>query len=137
MQGFFATILFALTAPRFRAHAAFAALAGSPSGGRPARLPGARPTLRVGVASVSHVAQSPRRAPVTPSIAFEPIADDEIALFTPAPAEPHGVRVVPYRPGTAWPEARRVHPRIYDPFRAFPQRATLLGQIMHTDDRRE
>jgi hypothetical protein len=136
MQGIFTTILSALTAPRFRAHAALAAFAGASTDARSARTSALRPALRVGVMGAHHVGQSARRAPFAPTLPFEPIADDEIALFAPTPAEPYGVRVVPYRPGAAWPEGRRVHPRVYDPFRAFPQRATLLAQIMHTDDRR-
>jgi hypothetical protein len=54
----------------------------------------------------------------------------------PAPADPSGVRVVPYRPTAAWPEGRRLHPRVYDPFRAFPLRARfLLGLIDGRDPR--
>ena len=135
MQGF-RSILSALTAPRIRAHPALAALAGATAGGRSPGAPSTRETLRIGVTGVRHVARTAPPAPVAPTNAVEPIADEEIALFEPAPAEPHGVRVVPYRPTSTWPEERRVHPRVYDPFRAFPNRAALLAEIMHTDDGR-
>lgn len=54
-----------------------------------------------------------------------------------APSDPVGLRVLPYRPAATWPEHRLVHPRVYDPFRAFPRRAAHLVALIHPRDPRD
>lgn len=51
----------------------------------------------------------------------EPVAPGRLRL-----SDPRGVRVVPFRPTTRWP-LHRACARIYDPFRAFPDRGTHLA----------
>ncbi|MBA2667895.1 MAG: hypothetical protein H0U69_12780 [Trueperaceae bacterium] len=60
----------------------------------------------------------------------------ESVVLAPHRADPDGLRVVPYRPDPTWNTARRIHPRVYDPFRAFPKRAQHLGELMYGDERR-
>lgn len=89
----------------------------------------------------THVA--PRTA--RPAVVVEPAP--EVTAPAPLPAmpiepsvrvspahlvDPVGLRVVPFRPSTRWP-LRRAAPRIYDPFRGFPQRSLHLADLM--DDR--
>ena len=70
---------------------------------------------------------------------------DEAALpLAPRPArasaadhDPAYLRVVPFVPQAGIPTHRRVHPRIVDPFRAFPRRASDLLELMHPADPRD
>ena len=112
MQAFLSSIVSRLTAPRASSGA----------------------DLRYMSAAASHAATA--IAASAPAV-FEPITDDDLPLFGRAPAEPDGVRVVPYRPTTPWPAGRLVHPRVYDPFRAFPRRATFLAELIHPRDPRD
>jgi hypothetical protein len=75
-----------------------------------------------------------RVAHPSPSVASGPASTAPPALLT---LDPEGVRVVPYRPGEAWPEGKRLHPRVYDPFRNFPRRAIYLSQMMYPRDPRD
>jgi len=47
--------------------------------------------------------------------------------------DPAGVRVVPLRPASAWPE-RRAGQRLSNPFRAFPNRSFHLARMMFAQD---
>lgn len=50
--------------------------------------------------------------------------------------DPDYLRVVPYVPRAGIPGHRRAHPRIVNPFRAFPRRADDLLELMHPSVRR-
>jgi len=84
-----------------------------------------------GVGSVMPTSASPvappRRRPIRPDLPL--IADHEVVI-APGHADPRGLRVVPYRPDAAWPEGRRVHPRLRDPFRPFPGRSHALRALI-------
>jgi hypothetical protein len=113
MQGFFSAIVSRLSSPRTSAGA----------------------DLHVLVAGASQV--TPGSAASASAAVVDPITEDDLPLFGRAPAEPDGIRVVPYRPTAPWPAGRMVHPRVYDPFRAFPLRATFLAELIHPRDPRD
>lgn len=115
MQGFLSAIVSRLSAPRASAGA----------------------DLHILVAGASNVTPGIAASASATADVFEPITDDDLPLFGRAPAEPDGVRVVPYRPTAPWPTNRLVHPRVYDPFRAFPRRAALLAELIHPRDPRD
>ena len=70
-------------------------------------------------------AMAPAPAPTLPAPRVEPTVPVSAAHLV----DPVGVRVVPFRPNTRWP-LRRAAPRIYDPFRGFPLRASHLADLM-------
>ncbi len=51
--------------------------------------------------------------------------------------DPVYLRVVPFIPQAGIPAHRRAHPRIVNPFRAFPRRAGDLLELMHPPDPRD
>jgi hypothetical protein len=65
------------------------------------------------------------------------ISDDDVDWGRLAPLDPPGLRVVPYRPDERWPKGRRMHARLNDPFRAFPQRVPALLDLLHPRDPRD
>jgi hypothetical protein len=84
------------------------------------------------LAAAAHAAtpvSAPPRRPYLP-LDVPLIHDGEIVLTPSGGGDPLGVRVVPYRPDGTWPEGRRLHPRLYDPFRAFPARARTLRDLI-------
>jgi len=60
------------------------------------------------------------------------ISDEDVAERT-LHRDPVGVRVVPLRPATPWPE-RRARERLSNPFRAFPNRSFYLARMMLAQD---
>jgi hypothetical protein len=143
MQGFLSSILLMLTAPRALGPtvAALTGVVGRTRDG--ARETGA-PNGTAATAPAGTATQRAMRGAATgatsvpgPTAVLEPIGAHDLTRLRTAPAEPEGIRVVPYRPATAWPEARRIHPRVYDPFRAFPRRASCLADLIHPRDPRD
>lgn len=103
--------------------AAAAPAASAPLPPAPGRAPRALPAQPASVA--------------TPVVAAPTVADEPTATVTPSVpvaakhlVDPVGLRVVPYRPVTRWP-LRRAAPRVLDPFRGFPKRALVLGELMY------
>jgi hypothetical protein len=75
-------------------------------------------------------------ASTAPRLESEPPPSAPVALGRLRESDPRGVRVVPFRPTTRWP-LHRACTRIYDPFRAFPDRgAQLAGWLENAPDRR-
>ena len=52
-------------------------------------------------------------------------------------SDPDYLRVVPFIPQAGIPAHRRAHPRIVNPFRAFPRRAGDLLELMRPPDPRD
>ena len=73
------------------------------------------------------------------------VPSDAAALpLAPGPArasaaanDPDYLRVIPYVPQAGIPAHRRAHPRIVNPFRAFPRRASDLLELIHPADPRD
>ncbi|TVR85163.1 MAG: hypothetical protein EA416_17375 [Trueperaceae bacterium] len=94
-----------------------------------------------------------RRAPVvterrpTPATALPsvPPSDVRTGTATPQPAapararvvDPIDLRVVPFVPSDNGARQRRVHPRVVNPFRAFPNRGAHLYDMMNPRDPRD
>ncbi len=74
------------------------------------------------------VAPTRGRPPVAPASPTSP-ATTTAALRA---RDPRGVRVVPLRPSSPWPQ-RRGHERLLNPFRSFPFRAVHLARLMYAD----
>ncbi len=117
--------------------------------------PATRPFVAAPVATVIPTTLAPRlaaapelSAEIAPTVAApvaRVIAPDLEAVSEPTEprvsgrlrlSDPAGVRVVPFRPTTRWP-LHRACARIYDPFRAFPDRgAQLAGWLENAPARR-
>ena len=81
----------------------------------------------------------------TPAPTPAPPSDVRADAATTQPTEPARARVVdpidlkvvPFVPSDNGTARRRVHPRILNPFRAFPNRGALLFELMHPRDPRD
>jgi hypothetical protein len=68
------------------------------------------------------------------------VADATTQTAAPARArvvDPIDLRVVPFVPSDNGTTQRRVHPRVLNPFRAFPNRGAHLYELMHPRDPRD
>ena len=107
-----------------------------------ATLGAALPTGMPGRRRAAVVAQSrPTPSTALPSAPSD-VRADASTLQTVAPArvrvvDPIDLRVVPFVPSDNGTTQRRVHPRVLNPFRAFPNRGALLLDLMNPRDPRD
>jgi hypothetical protein len=101
--------------------------------------------LPTGMAGRRRAAVVAERRP-TLATALPPAPSDAVAdaatLPSAAPArarvlDPIDLRVVPFVPSDNGTTRRRAHPRVLNPFRAFPHRGAQLYEMMHPRDPRD
>jgi hypothetical protein len=84
------------------------------------------PSLRFPAPRTRPTPAPDRTAAPTPAPSAERSAPAVVALSR---TDPAGVRVVPLRPESSWPE-RRARDRVSNPFRLFPYRALHLARMI-------